>query len=84
MWRCKLLIPALSRQRQCDFCEFKTCWVYKGSSWTTLGIHRETLSLKNQKGEGEVREQEREKKRRNKRKVVLWKSKKLNSNKSWK
>jgi hypothetical protein len=38
------LISALGRQRQKDFCEFKTNLVYIASSRTAKAIQRDTLS----------------------------------------
>jgi len=39
-WWCKLLIPALRRQRQVDLCEFKASLVYRVSSRTGRAAQR--------------------------------------------
>jgi hypothetical protein len=48
-WWHGTLIPAPRRQRQVDLCKFKASLVYRVSSRTAKGIHRETLSLKTNK-----------------------------------
>jgi hypothetical protein len=48
MWGCTLLIPALGRQRQAEFCEFKASLVYRVSSRTARATQRD-LVLNKQK-----------------------------------
>ena len=38
------MIPALRRQRQVDFCEFKARWVYSTSSRTARDTQRNPVS----------------------------------------
>ena len=45
-WQHTPLIPALGRQRQVDFCEFKANLVYKASSRTAMVTQRNPV-LKN-------------------------------------
>ena len=42
-WCSTALVPALWRQRQVDFCEFKASLVYNASSRTDKATHRENL-----------------------------------------
>jgi hypothetical protein len=58
------LIPALRRQRQADFCEFKVSLVYRASSRIARAI------IKKRKKERKVGKKRKEKKEKKKRKAV--------------
>ena len=47
-WWCTPLIPALSKQRKVDLCEFETSLVYRASSRTARATQRSPVS-KNKK-----------------------------------
>ena len=55
------MIPAPRRQRQADFCEFKTSLVYSGSSRTTMSTKRNPVS-KNKTKQTKERRGEKESK----------------------